>query len=72
MKGGRKMNKIVGYRRMLGKTQADMANLFEITPQSYYLKEKGDIRFSDKEKLIFKNLLIPLFPNITIDEIFFS
>lgn len=64
--------KIVGYRKMLGKTQDDMAKFFCISRQGYYLKEKGEISFSDIEKKKFKELLLPIFPNITIDEIFFS
>lgn len=66
------MNKIVGYRKMLGETQKSMAKHFNISAQSYWQKEKGNVPFSDKEKVIFKNLLKPIFPNITIDEIFFS
>lgn len=65
-------NKLVGYRAMLGKTQKEMADAMGISRQSYYLKEKGDIAFSDNEKSIFKKMLIPLFPTITIDELFFN
>lgn len=36
------------------------------------MKEKGKIQFSDKEKIVFKELLLPIFPLITIDEIFFD
>ena len=64
--------KLIGYRKMLGKTQYEMAKIFSISRQSYYLKEKGKIAFNDKEKLLFKNLLVPVFPDITIDEIFFN
>lgn len=64
--------KLAGYRKMLGKTQFEMAEVFSISRQSYYLKEKGKTAFNDKEKLIFKNLLKPIFPNITIDDIFFN
>ena len=64
-------NKIVGYRKMLGKTQLEMSELLSISRQSYYLKENGKISFKDEEKLIIKNLLIPIFPMITIDDIFF-
>lgn len=65
-------NKISGYRRMLGHTQKTMGKELGISKQSYYLKEKGEVQFSDHEKLIFKRLLLPIFPNITIDEIFFE
>lgn len=65
-------NKIAGYRKMLGKTQVDMANIFNISQQAYRLKEKGDTQFNDKEKMKFKQMLLPIFPSITIDEIFFT
>lgn len=66
------MTRVAGYRKMLGMTQKQMAKEFGISKQSYYLKEKGKSSFSDIEKLKFKILLIPLFPEITIDEIFFK
>lgn len=65
------INKIAGYRRMLGMTQKQLAERFNISLQAYWQKEKGKVPFSDKEKVIFKTLLKPIFPNITIDEIFF-
>lgn len=65
-------NKVAGYRKMIGKTQAEMAKQFNISRQAYYLKEKGKISFSDQEKTIFKEMLKCIFPNITIDEIFFN
>ncbi|AIM25791.1 transcriptional regulator [Melissococcus plutonius] len=64
-------NKIVGYRKMLGKTQTDMAEVFGVSRQAYYLKENGNISFKDSEKVLFKNMLSPLFPEINIDDIFF-
>lgn len=64
------MNKIRGYRNMLGKTQRDMAKIFNISVQSYNQKEHGKIAFKDSEKTVFKNMLLPYFPNITIDDIF--
>lgn len=65
-------NKLAGYRKMLGYTQDQIAKEFGISKQSYWLKEKGEVAFSDKEKMKFKIMLQPLFPNITIDEIFFD
>ncbi len=64
--------KVRGYRVMLGKTQKDMAELFEISKQAYSAKERGETRFSEKEMLSIKEMLLPIFPGITIDEIFFS
>lgn len=66
------MNIVSGYRKMLGYTQSDMANKLGISKQSYYRKENRLVPFSDKEKLTIKEMLIPLFPNITIDDIFFT
>ncbi|MGF2189604.1 helix-turn-helix transcriptional regulator [Vagococcus fluvialis] len=66
------MNVIAGYRRMLGYTQKDMAEALNISKQSYWLKENKKVSFSDNEKIKFKELLVPLFPNISIDQIFFT
>lgn len=72
-KGGVRMaNKIAGYRKMLGYTQETMAKEFKISKQAYRLKEKGVTPFNDKEKVLFKEMLQVIFPQITIDEIFFS
>jgi len=65
-------NKLAGYRKMLGYTQEDMAKIFGVSKQSYRMKEKGEYQFNDKEKVKFKEMLKPIFPEITIDEIFFS
>ena len=64
-------DKIRGYRHMLGKTQAEMAEIFEISTQSYHNKECGKVRFTDEEKLAFKKMLVPYFPEITLEDIFF-
>lgn len=57
---------------MLGFSQEEMAKCFGISKQSYWLREKGKVEFTDKEKMKFKKMLQPMFPNITIDEIFFD
>lgn len=64
-------NKIKGYRNMLGKTQSEMAKELNISSQSYYNKENGYVSFKDEEKIIIKKMLIPHFPKITIEDIFF-
>ncbi len=70
--GGVGMNKIAGYRKMLGKSQKSMAQEFKISTQAYRMKENGYVNFNKKEMLKFKELLKKeLFPSITIDEIFF-
>lgn len=58
------------YRKKLGSTQSDMAKTLGISRQSYFRKENQLVPFTDEEKLMIKEMLIPLFPNITIDEIF--
>lgn len=65
------VNIVSGYRRMLGMRQSDMAKLFNISRQSYWSKENGRTPFSDNEKIVFKNELMKIIPNITIDDIFF-
>ncbi|MCY7224991.1 helix-turn-helix transcriptional regulator [Abiotrophia defectiva] len=64
-------NKIRGYRNMLGLNQAQMGAKLGITKQAYQRKEVGRAAFSDQEKITFKKLLLPLFPDITLENIFF-
>lgn len=66
------MNKIAGYRKMLGYTQESMAKKFGISTHAYWKKERGDTQFNDQEKVRFKEMLKSIFPDITIDEIFFN
>lgn len=67
------MNKVIGYRKMLGMTQDDMAKLFGVSVQAYRMKEVGKTAFNKKEMLLIRRLLREkLFPKITIDEIFFD
>lgn len=68
----KKINKIAGYRANLSLTQVEMADYLNILPQSYSNKERGETAFKDSEKIKIKNLLLPHFPGITIDDIFFS
>lgn len=65
-------NKIRGYRNMLGLTQEQLGKKLGMTKQSYHNKEVGKNSFSDDEKLKFKQLLLPLFHDITLEDIFFS
>lgn len=66
------MNKIRGYRVMLGMSQKDMARIFGITPQAYSMKERGLTAFTDKEKMIFMSLLKDVAKNETVESIFFN
>ena len=65
-------NKIRGYRNMLKLSQEEMGTYIGVTKQSYHLKETGKTKFTKEEMKKIKKLLLPLFPCITIDEIFFS
>lgn len=65
------MNKVLGYRKMLGKTQKQMAMEFNISEQSYRNKEKGKVEFKKDEMIKFKSLLVGKgLNNITLDDIF--
>ncbi|MEB7458798.1 helix-turn-helix transcriptional regulator [Staphylococcus borealis] len=67
------MNKVLCYRKMLGKTQSQMAREFNISEQSYRNKEKGKTDFKKSEMIKFKSLLIDKgLINITLDDIFFN
>lgn len=63
--------KVKGYRIMLGLRQDDMAKQFGISKQAYSAKERGVTRFTKEEMIVIKEMLLPLFPGITIDDIFF-
>lgn len=67
-----RLNKLAGYRVMLGLTQEDMGKLLGMSKQQYNPKELGKISFNDSEKLKIKKILSSHFPNITIDELFFN
>lgn len=65
-------NRVVGYRKMLGLTQEDTAKKLNISTTSYLAKEKGYVPFKPVEMEKIKELVLPLFPQITIDDIFFA
>lgn len=65
------MNKVKGYRNMMNEKQSDWAALLSINRVTYNRKEKGIINFTDKEKIIIKDHVSKIIPNITIDELFF-
>lgn len=66
------MNRLVGYRNMLSMTQSDMAKHLGISLQSYWSKENKRVPFTDKEKILIKELFSQIFEDITIDAIFFE
>ncbi|MBG9987869.1 transcriptional regulator [Aerococcaceae bacterium DSM 111176] len=65
-------NVLKGYRIMLGYTQKEMAGLLDISRQSYHMKENLKVPFTDYEKIVIRNEVATLFPDISIDEIFFK
>lgn len=65
-------NKVKGYRNMLNLTQKETAIKLGISYVSYCNKENGKRDFKDVEKMKFKEMLEPHFPNITLEEIFFN
>lgn len=65
-------NIIVGYRKVTGMKQADMAKLFKISRQSYWNKENGRTPFTDEEKVIFRNEVAKVIPDISLEKIFFN
>lgn len=66
------MNVIVGYRKMIGLTQREMAEQLNISELTYRNKEKGRTPFKDFEMLKFYNLLKPIKPDASIENIFFT
>lgn len=65
------LNKVAGYRTMLGIKQKDMALKLGISSQSYSNKENGKTPFNDLEKLKLRKIFKKIDNNISIDEIFF-
>lgn len=65
------VNKVTGYRNMLGLSQKEMAKKLNISANAYRSKESGKVDFKDSEKIIIKEMILPLFPEVTLEEIFF-
>ena len=65
------INKVKGYRNMLGLSQKEMAKKLNISINAYRNKENGKVEFRDNEKIIIKEMILPLFPEVTLEEIFF-
>ena len=65
------INKMAGYRTMIGFNQTQMGEVLGISKQAYSNKERGVVKFNDKEKLLLKEFLRTYLPDISIDELFF-
>ena len=66
-----KINKVKGYRNYLGLNQTQMAEKLGITLTSYRNKENGKTTWKDSERVKIKEMLMPYFPGLQIDDIFF-
>ena len=65
-----KYNKLVGYRKMFGLNQSDVAKVLNIGINTYSSKENGNTEFNISEVKAITNLLKEYNPKLTIDEIF--
>lgn len=65
------MNKIAGYRKMLGLTQEELANKIGISRSSFQSKENGKFPFKQTEMkkivIVFQQADL----NVTLDSLFF-
>lgn len=66
------LNKVAGYRAMLGLNQTELGQYLGISKQAYSNKETGKRNFNDIEKAKIKELIAEHIPDITIDDIFFD
>ncbi|MGH2102129.1 helix-turn-helix transcriptional regulator [Aerococcus urinaeequi] len=65
-------NKVKNFRSLLGLTQAELARLLKVTPQTVSAKENGKRQFSDEEKIMIVKLVNQEYPDIRISDIFFK
>lgn len=66
------MELVSSYRRMTGKSQKHFADILGISINSYANREKGKTQFTKNEMEKFHSEVIKYFPNLTIEDIFFS
>lgn len=64
------MNKVKGYRTMIGYSQEDMAKALNITRDTYRLKESGERQFTQDEMIKFLNEVKKTDNTVTLDIIF--
>ncbi|MBU5292788.1 helix-turn-helix domain-containing protein [Anaerosalibacter bizertensis] len=62
---------LIGYRKMYGITQKDLARLIKVSPTTYSYKENGKTYFNQEEMIVITNILKKYNPMITMDDIFF-
>lgn len=71
-----KNKKLIGYRKMAGFSQEDMALFIDVNQTTYSKKETGKAEFTEKEMAtIYEKLkmaLEPTHPDLKITDIFFE
>ncbi len=65
-------NKLLGLRKSINKTQADIAKLLDINQATFSKKEKGVSEFKKTEMEKIASLFKQYYPSITLEEIFFN
>lgn len=66
------VNKVFGYRKMVGITQKQAAEHLGISTNTFANKEKGKNEFTKSEMKSFHILVSKNMPNIKLEEIFFE
>lgn len=67
-----KVNKVFGYRKMIGITQKQAAEQLGISTNAFANKEKGKNEFTRSEMESFYRIVNKIMPSITLEEIFLS
>ncbi|MEG0873523.1 MAG: helix-turn-helix transcriptional regulator [Bacilli bacterium] len=65
-------NKLLGLRKSINKTQAELAYLLNINQATFSKKEKGQSEFKKTEMEKITVFLKQYYPSITTEEIFFG
>lgn len=65
------MNKIAGFRRMLGLSQEEMAERIGLSLTGYRLKENEINEFKKTEMFKIYRMIKDVMPDVTLEDIFF-
>lgn len=66
------MNRIKGYRNMIGMSQKDMSKILGIAESTYRQKEKGKSVFKENEIKKFIDAVKSVDPSVNVKDIFFN
>ncbi|MHC5269286.1 helix-turn-helix transcriptional regulator [Enterococcus sp. LJL98] len=66
------MNKVLGYRKMIGFSQLEMAKRLGISESQYRAKEKGRFEFTETEIEKFTSIVKKFNSEVTVLDIFFN